>query len=632
MLQAINLSKHFGARTLFDGISWQLQRGDRIGLVGPNGAGKSTLMRLLIGEETHDDGSVSCGRDETVAYLPQEAPRHNDGTALSRVLNAAATVRALEADIADVEKAMEAANADTVGDLAVRHGALLDQFAMLDGYTLDARAREILSGLGFTEKTMQSPLSSLSGGWWMRVELARLLLVRPDYLLLDEPTNHLDLESVAWLETFLASYPGAWVVVSHDRYFLNRMVDGIAELSSDGLFVFPGNYDDYVAARAELAERLAQEARTHAKRVEEISSFVERFRYKATKARQAQSRLKSLQRMEKPDDAARAPRQMRVKLPEPPRSGDIALTMISARKAYGSHVVYDDLSLQVRRGQRLALMGGNGAGKTTLLKMLAGVVPLDGGSCNLGHQALPYYFAQHQLEILDASKTIFEEMQGAMPLESITRIRSILGAFLFSHDAVDKRVGVLSGGEKSRLALAKMLAQPVNLLLLDEPTNHLDLASRDVLESALASYTGTVIFISHDRYFINRIATDIVEVQRGGKIRLFSGGYDYYLWKLQQETAELPVASLPTTEKSDSVQRREDKRSQERDVARRQKEASKLELSIGVQEKRIAEIDQLLCDQAIYNDLTQCKALLSERQSLVDGLPDLYARWETLAS
>ncbi|HET6344483.1 MAG TPA: ABC-F family ATP-binding cassette domain-containing protein, partial [Myxococcota bacterium] len=450
-------------------------------------------------------------------------------------------------------------------------------------------------------------------------------------LLLDEPTNHLDLESLDWLETFLDGYPGAWVVISHDRYFLNRMVTSIAELSEDGLFVFPGAYDDYVEARAELAERLAAEARAHAKRVAEISGFIERFKAKATKARQAQSRAKLLERMEPPPPAAQPKRTLRFKLPEPKRSGDIVATLDRVDKRYGEKVIYKDLSLQIRRGERIALVGVNGAGKSTLLKILAGSVAPDAGSRALGHNVDVYYFAQHQLDVLDARNTVLAEMQGAMPQESLSRVRGILGAFLFSDDAVDKSISVLSGGEKSRLVLAKMLAQPANLLLLDEPTNHLDLASRDMLETALAAFPGTLVCISHDRYFVNRIANKVVEIQPGGSVHAYPGDYDYYLWKTHHREATPQGPSPAAKAKGDGARDHEARKASQRQEAKRAKDAARVEEEIAQTEARLEEIDALLCDPEVYNDVGRCKALMDERQGLDAGLPELYERWEALA-
>lgn len=633
MLQAINLAKHFGSQTLFTDLSWQVQKGDRMGLVGPNGAGKTTLMRILMGQEHADGGQVTCARDETLGYLPQEAPRATGTSVIGRVLTGAETVRALERDLEAVQQAMAHATGQAAADLAARHAELEERYRLLDGYTLEARAKEILGGLGFSATAMEQPIDALSGGWWMRVELARLLLLRPDFLLLDEPTNHLDFASLEWLEGFLESYQGAWVVVSHDRYFLNRMVTSIAELSADGLFVFPGNYDDYCEARAELAMRLEQEARAHAKRVAEISSFIERFRAKATKARQAQSRVKLLERMEPPPSATPKRRTMRLQLPTPKRAGDTVLTLQNVGKRYGDKVVYDDLTLSLRRGDKIALVGANGAGKSTLLKMLAGVVEPDKGTRQLGHNVDTYYFAQHQLDVLVPEHTVLEEMQAAMPQESLSRVRGILGAFLFSNDTVDKKVSILSGGEKTRLVLAKMLSQPANLLLMDEPTNHLDLASRDVLEEALAAFEGTVVVISHDRYFINRIANKVIYVHAGGQVDVYPGDYDYFIWKQHQETKARTTADIPTGQRSKSAGARdyEARKAAQREEAKRAKEAARLEAAIHSAEDRMRAIDALLCDPTVYNNVPRCKDLLGERQSLQDSLPDLYEQWESAA-
>jgi ATP-binding cassette subfamily F protein 3 len=424
------------------------------------------------------------------------------------------------------------------------YGEIQHRFEALGGYRLEAEAKIILDGLGFGADAIHHPLAEFSGGWRMRAALARLLLLRPDLLLLDEPTNHLDLESLAWLENFLAAYEGTVVIVSHDRYFLNRMVTAIADLTAGGVTLYHGDYDHFLVEREARQALLEAQARNQAKRVAEIERFIERFRYKASKARQVQSRVKMLDRMERVETEAAA-RRIHFSFPQPPRTGRLVARLTGVHKAYGDNVVYAGMDFQVERGDRVALVGVNGAGKSTLLKILAGALDFDAGERLLGSHVEVQYYAQHQLDALDPSRTVLEELEHAAPEAQISRLRTILGSFLFSGDAVEKKVGVLSGGEKARLALAKMLARPAALLCMDEPTNHLDLASKEVLEEALGGFTGTIVFISHDRYFINRIATQVVEVAHG-HLTTHLGTYDDYLaHKSTPATPSSGAASRP---------------------------------------------------------------------------------------
>jgi len=526
VIQLESVSKGYGGQELFREVTWTIAGGERIGLVGPNGAGKTTLCRILAGVEEPDAGRVNRARSTTVGYLPQEVAVAGDQSVLGEALSGFDEVWGLEREMERVAAALAAAPAD--GDaLTARYGDLQHRFEALGGYRLETEARTILGGLGFRPGEVMRPVTEFSGGWRMRAALARLLLLRPSLLLLDEPTNHLDLESLGWLESFLADYDGTVVVVSHDRYFLNRMVTSIAELGAGGLTVYPGDYDDYLVEREARRELLEAQARNQAKRIAEIERFIERFRYKATKARQVQSRVKMLERIDR-IEAGRAARQIRVAFPQPPRTGRRVASLRGIAKAYGENVVYRGVDFEVERGDRVALVGVNGAGKSTLLKILAGALAPDAGERALGPHVAVHYYAQHQLDALDPARTVLEELEAVAPGLGHTRVRTLLGAFLFSGDAVEKRISVLSGGEKARVALAKMLVRPAALLCLDEPTNHLDLASREVLEEALAAFPATIVFISHDRYFINRIATRVVHVDRG-TLTDYLGGYDDYL-------------------------------------------------------------------------------------------------------
>ena len=525
MIALDSVSKGYGGQELLRDCTWRIGRGERIGLVGPNGAGKTTVCRILASVEEPDAGRVHRDTGVTVGYLPQEVTGGAERTVLAEALSGYDEVWRLEAELERLAARMAGPAADP--GLIDAYGEIQHRFEALGGYRLEAEAKIILGGLGFEPEAGHRPLAEFSGGWRMRAALARLLLLRPDLLLLDEPTNHLDLESLGWLENFLAAYEGSVVIVSHDRYFLNRMVTAIADLAGGSLTLYQGDYDHFLMEReARQALREAQ-ARNQAKRVAEIERFIERFRYKASKARQVQSRVKMLDRMERIETDAAA-RRIHFQFPQPPRTGRLVGGLSGVHKAYGDNVVYAGVDFQVERGERVALVGVNGAGKSTLLKMMAGALAFDAGERMLGANVEVQYYAQHQLDALDPTRTVLEELERAAPEASITRLRTILGSFLFSGDTVDKKVSVLSGGEKARLALAKMLARPAALLCMDEPTNHLDLASKEILEEALAGFTGTIVFISHDRYFINRIATRVVEVDHG-RLTTYLGSYDDYL-------------------------------------------------------------------------------------------------------
>ncbi|HET9490801.1 MAG TPA: ABC-F family ATP-binding cassette domain-containing protein [Methylomirabilota bacterium] len=629
LVQLEGISKGYGGQLLFRGLDWRLTAGERIGLVGPNGAGKTTLCRILAGLEDPDAGRVSRARDATVGYLPQEVGGTTGGSVLGVALSGFEEVWQLERDMEAVAAALAAAPGEA---LTARYGELQHRFEALGGYRLESQARAILSGLGFASAEVTRSLAEFSGGWRMRAALARLLLMRPALLLLDEPTNHLDLESLAWLEGFLASYPGTVVVVSHDRYFLNRMVSSIAELGPDGLALYTGTYDDYLVERRARHELLEARARNQAKRVAEIERFIERFRYQATKARQVQSRIKMLARMERVAVAAEG-RRIHFSFPEPPRTGRRVARLAGVHKAYGDHVVYAGVDFEVERGERVALVGVNGAGKSTLLRMLAGVLPFEHGERTLGAQVTVHYYAQHQLDALDPARSVLEELTAVAPEVGHTRLRTILGAFLFSGDDVDKRVSVLSGGEKARLALARMLARPAALLCLDEPTNHLDLASREVLEEALASFAGTIVFISHDRYFINRVATRVVEVA-DGRLSTHLGDYDSYLAAKSAvvggEESGAPPARTAVAPGGDRGRRRERPRAG-RAVRELRRRLEQVEAQINALEERLRGLGEALADPGLYGDGERVRAIAQERKSAEEQVAWLLREWEELS-
>jgi ATP-binding cassette subfamily F protein 3 len=641
MIQLDGVKRQFGGQILFDKLSWAIHPSARLGLVGPNGAGKTTLLRILCGLDRPDEGQLRKPESLRVGLLPQEIETVSGGSVLEAALAGFETISLMAGRLEELERRLADLRPDDPDgpSLTRRYGELRNRFEMLEGDRVESRAKVILSGLGIPSADFHAPMETLSGGWRMRVALARLLLGSPDLLLLDEPTNHLDLEAMEWLEGFLAAHESAFVVVSHDRYFLNLLVRGVVELRDGFLTQYSGNYDDYIAAKEERERALEKAARQQAREMAKTERFIERFRYKNTKAKQVQSRIRALGKTER-IRTEKSARQVRFGFPPAPRSGEIVVKAEKVRKSYGSNVVFDGMDLLLRRGDRVALVGPNGAGKTTLLKMLADRIDYDGGRLELGHNVTFHYFAQHQLDALDPASTLLEEMERVAAPGEIPRLRKLLGCFLFSGKDVDKKVQVLSGGEKARLALAKMLVQPANMLLLDEPTNHLDLRSREVLEEALNEFDGSMILISHDRYFINRVATSVAAVG-GGRVQLHPGDYDeYMLWK-ERRLAEAD-ASEPE-EAGGSVTagrlRREEKRRQAEERNLRYRERRQVELRLKPVEEKISELEQCLerlqrsqADPAVYSNPDRAREVGAERSEAERRLQELYAEWERLAA
>ena len=528
MLTASGLSKSYGGRALFEEASLQVNRGDRIGLIGANGAGKSTLFSLILKEAAPDSGTVALERNISVGFLPQESAPSGEETVLELATN-------ISSEMEEIRRQIREHNEED----PIHHEAM-GRFAELQGHTLEVKAKRILNGLAFRESDIGKPARTLSGGWIMRAHLARLLVMEPDILMLDEPTNHLDLESLGWFQSYLSKYSGAILAISHDREFLNAICVGILEIRNRKLNRYRGNYDEYLSQKAAREEQHLAAYKNQQREIAELQRFIDRFRAKASKAAQAQDRVKQLARMEKIDPPERDEATVSFSFPQPKRGGERAITLEGVKQAYGSHVVYAKLDLEVERAQRTVLVGPNGAGKSTMLKILAGMLPIEAGTITPGHNLSIGYFAQHRTEMLDVKRTVLAEaMETKTPVPEQT-VRTILGSFLFRGDDVFKPVGVLSGGEKSRLALVKLLLNPPNLLLLDEPTTHLDMPSIDALIGALKQYEGTLLFVSHDVHFIRALATSVLHIS-AGKLTPYAGDYQYYLDKSgsQSERAAL---------------------------------------------------------------------------------------------
>jgi ATPase subunit of ABC transporter with duplicated ATPase domains len=528
MIRLDSIGKQNGHQIVFIEASAALNRGEKVGLVGPNGAGKTTLFRMIVGQEQPDEGQVAVDRGVTIGYFSQDVGEMAGRTVVEETMAGAGEVSEVAHELHELEHALaDPARAGELDSLVARFGAVQARFEELDGYSLEARAREILAGLSFRADVVDRDVGELSGGWKMRVALARILLMRPDLLLLDEPTNHLDLESIIWLERFLRDFAGGLIVTSHDRSFLNRLVTKIVEIDSGELTAFSGNYDFYDQQRAVLAAQAeAQFARQQAMLAKE-KAFIERFKARASHAAQVQSREKKLDKIElvKPPRRRKA---LEFEFRQPPRSGEDVAALAGVHKRYGDHVVYDGLDLLLRRRERCCVMGINGAGKSTLLKLVAGHTEPDSGTVTIGASVELGYFAQHTMDLLDGEETVIQALQRAFPTDSPGSLRSLAGGFGFSGDDVDKLCRVLSGGEKARLVLAKMLYHPPNFLVLDEPTNHLDMATKEMLVKSLSRFDGTMLFVSHDRVFLAELANRVLELTPDG-VRSYDGGYLEYI-------------------------------------------------------------------------------------------------------
>ncbi len=538
MISLSGINKQYGKQLVFVDASFQLNPGEKVGLVGPNGSGKTTLFRMVMGEEDPDEGEVSVPRRLTIGYFRQDVEEMKGRSVIDEAIAGSGRAGELHHELEALHHAMEHCDLDEMDRILARFGEVQEEYEHLGGYTLEAQAREVLHGLGFADDQIDGDVGALSGGWKMRVALARVLLGRPDVLLMDEPTNHLDIESILWLEQFLKGYAGALLMTSHDREFMNRIVSKIAEIDAGEIVVYSGNYDFYERERAiRESNQQAAFARQQAMLAKE-QRFIDRFRTHAAKAAQVQSRIKALDKIEKIELPKRR-QVVRFEFRVPPRSGDQVAVIEDLHKSYGPRVLYDGFNLTIRRGERWAVMGRNGAGKTTLLKMIAGASDPDSGTVRLGASLNMGYFAQQSLDVLDASLTVMEQLQKDFPQDGLGSLRTLAGAFQFSGDDVDKPIRALSGGEKSRLAMARMLYNPPNFLVLDEPTNHLDLATKEMLVDSLKQFEGTMIFVSHDRTFLRGLGSRVLELGgETGKERepvVYPGSYVEYVQKLGHE-------------------------------------------------------------------------------------------------
>ena len=544
MIQLSGAGKRFGHKLLFEDLDWLITPNDRVGVVGANGTGKSTLLKVLAGIESLDYGSIVRTKGITAGYLPQDGLSLSGRTVFAECMSVFDEIRAMEQELEQLTSRMselDHASAEylQVGD---RFHTLETQFQANDGYALEAQVGAVLTGLGFRKEDWQRATEEFSGGWQMRIALAKLLLQKPNLLLLDEPTNHLDLETRNWLEDYLATYPHAFVLISHDRYFLDVTVKKTVEIWNKRVQFYSGNYEKYLAQREERKTQLESAYRNQREKIEQLEAFINRFRYQATKAKQVQSRIKELERMERIEIPPEE-KTIYFHFPKPKPSGRMVAEFKGVAKSYDTKEVFRSVNFVIERGDRIALVGANGAGKSTLIRMLSGSEPLTAGEYILGHNAEPDYFAQDQYKVLNPERRMLDDLEEVAPRSTMTELRNLLGCFLFSNDDVFKPLGVLSGGERNRYALARMLLHPSNFLLLDEPTNHLDLRAKDVLLNALQEFTGTVVFVSHDRYFIDKLATRVFEVG-GGKVEVFPGNYEDYLWR-KQGGATQTAASMP---------------------------------------------------------------------------------------
>jgi ATP-binding cassette subfamily F protein 3 len=662
VIQLSDITKSFGDRVLLDHVTWQITDGDRVGLCGPNGAGKTTLLKMLARLDEPDSGEIITPSTLTIGYLPQDGLTHAGRTVFEEGSSAFQPLLDVKAEMHDIEHKLGDTSVpqEEHDAMLVRYSELQDRFRLADGYSMELRIATVLRGLGFSQEDLERPTETFSGGWQMRIALAKLLLGRPNLLLLDEPTNHLDLDARNWLEEYLSDYPFAVILVSHDRYFLDSVVTRITDLNLRKLTDYVGNYSKYVEQRDAMLERLRQAKREQDEEVARVKMFIDRFRYQATKAAQVQSRIKLLEKVV-PIEVPPERKRIHFKFPPCAKSGRTVLELKHARKAYEHLTVFRDVSLHIERGDRIALVGPNGAGKSTLMRMLSAEEAPDAGARTVGHQVVLEYFAQDEATRLDPTLTVYETLQSGSPTGMVPMIRNILGGFLFSGDDVYKKVSVLSGGERTRLAVARMLLRPSNTLLMDEPTNHLDLDSKDVLLDALEDYGGTLIIVSHDRYFVEKLATKIVEIGHGDAV-VYPGSYTEFLWHKehpqepasgyrrqaagasapspkspkpevrspQPNTPPKPAARSPQPSRDDRKRVEADRRKQQRAADALQNRIAALEARIAEREAAVKELEATMSAPGFYNDREASKSVVDRHQALMWEVGDLISQWEAL--
>jgi ATP-binding cassette subfamily F protein 3 len=630
MIQLTGAGKRYGPKILFENTDWLVTPNERTGIVGANGTGKSSLLKVLAGIEGLDSGTISLQKGVSVGYLPQDGLSLSGRTVFAECMTVFDDLRALEDEQEQLAHRMSELdhNSAEYAAVAERFQRAESEFRARDGYSIEAQVGAVLSGLGFSQRDWKRRTEEFSGGWQMRIALAKLLLEAPNLLLLDEPTNHLDIEARNWLEGYLNSYPNAFVLISHDRYFLDVTVRKIAELWNKRIHFYTGGFSKYEVQKTERRAQLQAAYANQRDRIEQLEAFISRFRAQATKAKQVQSRIKELERIDRIEIPPEE-KTIHFKFPQPKPSGRVVAEFKNVAKSYGDHSVFSDVNFMIERGERVALVGVNGAGKSTLIKILAGAEPLTAGDFTLGHNAQADYFAQDQYKELDANARMLDDLGTVAPRATNTELRSILGSFLFSEDDVFKQIGVLSGGERNRYALARMLMMPSNFLLLDEPTNHLDMRAKDVLLEALQDYTGTVVFVSHDRYFMDKLATRVFEVEEG-RVHIFPGNYEDYLWRKSggPESIAAPVAKQSAIPAAPTSAKAPEKRVNPMKLQEMKKRQTDIEAKIGRLESQIAEYEAALSNFVSVEETKRTNDLLEAHKS---KLAATLSEWEEVA-